>query len=59
MANILLFGGFVQSLSCARSLKEVGHNVHVIACKDIIASHSDYIDSYTEIKSLSNIKYVE
>lgn len=59
MANILLFGGFVQSLSCARSLKEVGHNVHVIACNDQIASHSNYIDSYTEIKSLSNIKYVE
>ena len=59
MANILLFGGFVQSLSCARSLKEVGHNVHVIVYNDQIASHSNYIDSYTEIKSLSNIKYVE
>ena len=59
MAKVLLFGGFVQSLSCARSLKEVGHNVHVIACNDQIASHSNYIDTYTEINSLSNIKYVE
>lgn len=59
MANILLFGGFVQSLSCARSLKEVGHVVRIVACHDKIASHSNYIDSYTEIESLSNIGNVE
>ena len=59
MANILLFGGFVQSLSCARSLKEVGHVVRVVACHDKIASHSNYIDSYTEIESMSDIRKVE
>ena len=59
MANILLFGGFVQSLSCARSLKEVGHVVRIVACHDKIASHSNYIDSYTEIESLSNIGNVK
>ena len=59
MANILLFGGFVQSLSCARSLKEVGHDVHVVACKDRIAAHSNYINSYTEIDSLSDNLSVE
>ena len=59
MANVLLFGGFVQSLSCARSLKEIRHKVHIVACKDAIASRSNYIDSYTDISSYSDCYYVE
>ena len=49
MANILIFGGGLQSLSVARSLKEVGHDVVIAAKHDKIARRSNFIDDYIDI----------
>ena len=54
MARVLLFGGFVQALSSARSLKECGHSVRVVACNDRIAAKSNFIEAYDNIDSYTD-----
>lgn len=46
MSNILLFGGFVQVLSAAASLKKRGHQVFVAVKDDNVAKRSRFIDQY-------------
>ena len=46
MSNILLFGGFVQVLSAAASLKKRGHQVFVAVNDDDVARRSRFIDQY-------------
>ena len=48
MSRILLFGGFVQVLSAAASLKRCGHTVLVAAEKDAVAKKAKYIEKYIE-----------
>lgn len=50
MARILLFGGFVQSLSAAASLKAVGHEVVIVAQNDPVAKRCRSKEKYIEIK---------
>lgn len=49
MARILLFGGFVQSLTAAASLKAVGHEVVIAAQDDPVAIRCRSIEKYIEI----------
>lgn len=53
MARILLFGGFVQVLSAAASLKQCGHTVLVAAEKDAVAKKAKYIEKYIEFDKSS------
>lgn len=48
MANVLLFGGFVQVLTAAYSLKQNGHKVFVAVEKDAVAKKSRFTDGYIE-----------
>ena len=50
MARILLFGGFVQSLTAAASLKAVGHVVVIAAHNDPVAKRCRSKEKYIEIK---------
>lgn len=50
MARILLFGGFVQSLTAAASLKAVGHEVVIAAQDDPVAKRCRSKGKYIEIK---------
>ncbi len=50
MAKILLFGGFVQSLTAATSLKAVGHEVVIAAQNDPVAKRCRSKNKYFEIK---------
>ena len=50
MARILLFGGFVQSLSAAASLKAAGHEVVIVAQNDPVAKRCRSKEKYIEIK---------
>lgn len=58
MAKILLFGGGLQVISVARSLKEVGHYVWLVSKNDKIAKKSRYIDGWTDCIDDINPKYV-
>ncbi len=49
MANILLFGGGLQSLSIARGLKDHNHSVVNIADKHAVGKFSNYIDNFISI----------
>lgn len=53
MSRILLFGGFVQVLSAAASLKRCGHTVLVAAEKDAVAKKAKYIEKYIEFDKSS------
>lgn len=53
MSRILLFGGFVQALSAAVSLKQCGHSVLVAAEKDAVAQKAKYIEKYIEFDKSS------
>ena len=46
MSNILLYGGGLQVLSIARSLKEVGHNVYVVNDENGLIKYSRYVVSH-------------
>lgn len=50
MARVLLFGGFVQSLTAAASLKAVGHEVVIAANNDPVAKRCRSKEKYIEIK---------
>lgn len=50
MARILLFGGFVQSLTAAASLKAVGHEVVIAAQSDLVAKRCRNKEKYIEIQ---------
>lgn len=49
MYSILLFGGGLQMISVARSLKEVGYEVIAATKHDKIASRSRFLDSHINI----------
>lgn len=49
MANILLFGGGLQSLSIARGLKEDGHTVFNMAEKASVGRFSRFVDHFDAI----------
>lgn len=51
MSNILLYGGGLQVLSIARSLKESGHNVYVANDENVIIKHCRYVDSYVVLQN--------
>lgn len=53
MSRILLFGGFVQVLSAAASLKQCGHTILVAAEKDALAKKAKYIEKYIEFDKSS------
>lgn len=53
MSRILLFGGFVQALSAAASLKHCGHMILVAAEKDAVAKKAKYIEKYIEFDKSS------
>ena len=50
MARILLFGGFVQSLTATASLKAMGHEVVIAAQDDPVAKRCRSKEKYIEIK---------
>lgn len=50
MKKILLFGGGLQSLTFARSLKESCYYICVAAKHDKIVAHSNFIDEYIDIE---------
>lgn len=50
MARILLFGGFVQSLTAAASLKAMGHEVVIAAQADPVAKRCRSKEKYIEIR---------
>lgn len=58
MAKILLFGGGLQVISVARSLKEVGHFVWLLSKNDKIAKKSRYIDGCTDCEDDVNPEHV-
>ena len=51
MANILLFGGGLQMLSVARSLKEENHKVIATTKNDCIAMKSRFIDLHVNMEN--------
>ena len=53
MSTVLLFGGFVQVLSAAASLKQCGHKVLVAAEKDAVAKKAKCIEKYIEFDKSS------
>lgn len=50
MANVLLFGGGLQSLSIARGLKDEEHNVINISDSASVGKYSKFIDSFYSIQ---------
>ena len=58
MYRILLFGGGLQMISVARSLKEVGHHVVAATKHDKVASKSRYIDKHLDLDNDSDTKVV-
>lgn len=50
MARILIFGGGLQAISVARSLKECGHYILLAAKNDKVAQKSNYIDEFLNIE---------
>lgn len=59
MSNILLFGGFVQVLSAAASLKKRGHQVFVAVKDDNVAKRSRFIDQYLNWTDILNAQNAE
>lgn len=60
MSRVLLFGGGLNLISSARSLKETGHYVIGVANNDKIASKSNFLDLYFDIGDIdSNIVYLK
>lgn len=59
MSNILLFGGFVQVLSAAASLKKRGHQVFVAVKDDNVAKRSRFIDQYLNWNDILNAQNAE
>jgi len=59
MSNILLFGGFVQVLSAAASLKKRGHHAFVAAKDDDVARKSRFIDQYLNWTDILNAQNAE
>lgn len=51
MARVILFGGGLQMISVARSLKTTGHYVFAITKYDKVAKKSNFIDRYEDIES--------
>ena len=58
MSRILLFGGFVQVLSAAASLKQYGHKVVVAAEKDAVAKKARCIEKYIEFDKSASEEFV-
>lgn len=58
MSRVLLFGGFVQVLSAAASLKQCGHKVFVAAEKDAVAKKARCIEKYIEFDKSASIDIV-
>lgn len=56
--NVLLFGGGLQMISSARSLKEVGYRVVAATKHDKIASKSRYINKHINIENDSEPELV-
>ena len=56
--NIILFGGGLQVLSIARSLKEKGHTVDVVGTHNEISKRSRYVRQCTDI-NLETLDVVE
>ena len=50
MVRILIFGGGLQAISVARSLKEVGSYIVLVTKHDKVARSSRYIDKYIDIE---------
>ena len=59
MANVLLFGGFVQVLSAAASLKRFGHRIVIAARHDKVARRSRFKDLYIDMDNDSDPTIVE
>lgn len=49
MSNIILYGGGLQVLSIARSLKESGHNVYVVNDENSLIKHCRYVVSHVTL----------
>lgn len=58
MYKVLLFGGGLQMISSARSMKEVGYHVVAATKHDKIASKSRYIDKHINIENDSEPELV-
>lgn len=58
MYRVLLFGGGLQMISVARSLKEVGHYVIASTKHDKVASRSRYIDKHLDLDNDSDSNIV-
>ena len=58
MKNILLFGGGLQMISVARSLKDVGYHVVAATKHDKVASKSRYVDKHLDLDNDSDPKVV-
>lgn len=61
MANILLFGGGLQSLSIARGLKENNHTIINISGSSSVGKYSNFIDYFhsTELSNATNTEIIE
>ncbi len=51
MIKCLLFGGGLQVLTIARSLKEKGYGVGVLTEKENVIKHSKFLDEYVSLQS--------
>lgn len=58
MPKIILFGGGLNLISSARSLKESGHYVVGVACNDKVAAKSNYVNDFVNINTYGDDTYI-